>query len=141
MPVTIAVDFDGTCVEHRYPRVGADVPGAVDTLLDLVSRGHRLILLTMRSDAERDPVLQVTTIAAAVNWFAARGIPLFGVNQNPEQSTWTTSAKVYANLYIDDAGLGCPLLLPQQLFLTDVPARPMVDWPQVRVLLQQRGLL
>ena len=45
----IAVDFDGTCVEHDYPDVGLDVEGAVDTLKALVAKGHRLILFTMRS--------------------------------------------------------------------------------------------
>ena len=28
----IAVDFDGTIVEHRYPRIGEEIPVAVDTL-------------------------------------------------------------------------------------------------------------
>ena len=46
---TIAVDFDGTCVEHDYPEVGLDVEGAVETLKELQSRGHRIILYTMRS--------------------------------------------------------------------------------------------
>jgi hypothetical protein len=27
----VAVDFDGTCVEHMYPLVGEDAPGAVET--------------------------------------------------------------------------------------------------------------
>lgn len=31
----IAVDFDGTCVDHLYPLVGADVPHCVETLLDI----------------------------------------------------------------------------------------------------------
>ena len=45
----IAVDFDGTCVEHEYPSVGLDVEGAVSTLRDLVNEGHKLILYSMRS--------------------------------------------------------------------------------------------
>ncbi len=28
MPFTIAIDFDGTLVEHEYPRIGPEVPGA-----------------------------------------------------------------------------------------------------------------
>ena len=28
----IAVDFDGTIVEHEYPRIGAEIPFAIDTL-------------------------------------------------------------------------------------------------------------
>ena len=30
--MTIAVDFDGTIVEHRYPRIGEEIPFAVETL-------------------------------------------------------------------------------------------------------------
>ena len=30
--MTIAVDFDGTIVEHRYPRIGREIPFATDTL-------------------------------------------------------------------------------------------------------------
>lgn len=45
----IAVDFDGTCVKHRYPMVGEDVDGAVSVLKELVRKGHKIILYTMRS--------------------------------------------------------------------------------------------
>ena len=48
----IAVDFDGTCVEHDYPAVGLDVENAVETLRALNKAGHRLILFTMRSGAK-----------------------------------------------------------------------------------------
>lgn len=47
--MTIAVDFDGTCVKHRYPMVGEDVDGAVSVLKELVRKGHKIILYTMRS--------------------------------------------------------------------------------------------
>ena len=40
----IAVDFDGTCVTHKYPDIGEDI-GAVPVLKELVDKGHRLILL------------------------------------------------------------------------------------------------
>lgn len=96
----IAVDFDGTVVDHRYPDVGGDVPGAVDALKALVAVGAKLVLNTMRSD---EP------LADAVRWFEERGIPLFGVNRNPEQDSWTKSPKVYAHHYVDDAAIGCPL--------------------------------
>ena len=99
--MTIAIDFDGTVVRHEYPLVGEDCPFAEKTLKRLVKAGHRLILFTMRHDKELED---------AVSWFAERGIPLFGINENPEQKVWTSSPKAYANLYIDDAALGCPLI-------------------------------
>jgi hypothetical protein len=90
----ICVDFDGTCVKHFFPLVGPDVPFAVDVLKKLVGSGHQLVLYTMRSGE---------TLADAVKWFEEKEIPLYGINANPEQPTWTTSPKVYAQLYIDDS--------------------------------------
>jgi hypothetical protein len=97
--LVIAVDFDGTCVTHEYPHIGKDI-GAVPVLKGFVEAGHRLILYTMRSGKE---------LEAAVDWFKQKGIPLYGVNENPSQKSWTDSPKVYANVYIDDAAFGCPL--------------------------------
>jgi hypothetical protein len=122
----IAVDFDGTCVEHSYPTVGMEVEGAVEVLRALNERGHRIILYTMRS-GER--------LEAAVRWFEERGITLWAINRNPEQERWTTSAKVYADVYIDDSGLGCPLRF------IDGVSRPVVEWAKVRTLLERDGVL
>ena len=97
----IAVDFDGTCVEHNYPAIGMEVEGAVDVLRALNKRGHRIILNTMRSGEKLD---------AAVKWFRDRKVELWAVNRNPEQEEWTSSPKVYADLYIDDSALGCPIM-------------------------------
>ena len=46
--MVIAVDFDGTIVEHRYPAIGKELPFAIETLQKLASEGHRLILWTVR---------------------------------------------------------------------------------------------
>ena len=122
----IAIDFDGTCVEHDYPEVGMDVEGAVEVLKALRAKGHRLILFTMRSGSKLD---------AAVRWFKERKIELWGVNTNPEQKSWTSSVKVHADIYIDDSALGCPLK-----FIDDAP-RPMVDWAKVRERLEYDRVL
>ena len=112
----VAVDFDGTCVEDRFPRVGADI-GAAPVLGRLAAGGARIILHTMRSDL-RSPVSDepgiVTSggdyLSDALAWFESRGIPLWGVNSNPEQSGWTSSPKPFAHVYVDDRALGCPLV-------------------------------
>lgn len=44
----IAVDFDGTCVTHEFPRVGVEI-GAAEVLKELTDKGHQIILFTMRS--------------------------------------------------------------------------------------------
>lgn len=123
---TIAIDFDGTCVEHDYPAVGIDVEGAVDTLRALNKRGHRLILYTMRSGEK---------LEAALKWFKERKITLWAVNRNPEQEEWTESPKVYADIYIDDSALGCPIM-----FIEGV-RRPVVKWAKVRTQLEFDGVL
>ena len=122
----IAIDFDGTCVTHDYPRIGKEI-GATKVLKRLVEAGHKLILNTMRSDKE---------LQDAVNWFKKNGIELYGVNENPTQKRWTNSPKVYAHLYIDDAALGCPLKM--DLSISD---RPFVDWEAVSRLLKDNGIL
>lgn len=71
----IAVDFDGTCVKHRYPMVGEDVDGAVSVLKELVRKGHKIILYTMRSG---------DTLDNAISWFIDNDIELWGINRNPE---------------------------------------------------------
>lgn len=122
----IAVDFDGTCVEHDYPYIGMDAEGAVDVLRELVAKGHRLILFTMRSGDK---------LEAAVKWFKERKVELWSINTNPEQREWTESAKVYAHYYIDDSAVGCPIK-----FIDGVP-RPVVDWAKVRAIFQNDGVL
>lgn len=49
----IAVDFDGTCVTHEFPEVGKDI-GAVPVLKELVKKGHKIILYTMRSHPDKN---------------------------------------------------------------------------------------
>lgn len=109
----ICVDFDGTCVKHAYPQVGENI-GAEVVLRKLVDADHRLVLFTMRSGKE---------LQDAIDWFEAHDIPLYGVNENPTQKQWTESPKAFGQLYIDDAALGAPLVLPK-----DSNERPWIDW-------------
>lgn len=119
----IAVDFDGTCVEHVYPLIGDDVPGCVEVLKELLEKGHELFLWTMR---DKRPLEE------AVRWFKDRDIHLIGVNKNPRWGTG--SPKEYAHVYIDDAALGCPLVvLPE--------GRPYVDWSRVKEELKKNKIL
>jgi len=136
----IVIDFDGTVVTHEFPKVGSEI-GAVPVLRELVDKGHRLILFTMRSDVDKpySKDKDISTEAGnyltdAINWFSEREIPLYGIQKNPTQHTWTTSPKAYGQIIIDDAALGCPLI-------HGIAERPYVDWQQVREQLQSMGVL
>jgi hypothetical protein len=123
----IAVDFDGTCVTHDYPRIGKDI-GAVPVLKRLAEQ-CTLVLNTMRGDPQGD-------LGEAIKWFSDNGIPLYCINKSPGQDEWTKSPKVYAHLYIDDAALGCPLKVDMA-----ISERPFVDWEKVQIYLEEVGIL
>jgi hypothetical protein len=128
----IAIDFDGTCVTHEFPKVGKDI-GAIPVLKQIVNDGHHLVLFTLRSDivnpTGEDNELHLESgnyLSDAVQWFKDNDIPLYGIQSNPTQHTWTTSPKAYAQLYIDDAALGCPLIVDETK-----SERPFVNWWKV----------
>ena len=124
--MTIAIDFDGTCVAHNYPQIGADI-GAVPVLKELVENGHGLILFTMRSGR---------TLMEAIQWFIDHEIKLYGIQFDPNQCNWTGSNKCYAPLYIDDAAMGAYLRTD-----TTISHRPFLDWEKARLDLVKRGLI
>jgi hypothetical protein len=97
--VKIAVDFDGTIVEHQYPEIGKEKLFAFQTLKELEKKGARLILWTFRTGPELD---------AAVEYCRRNGIEFYAVNKNyPEElPDESVSRKIDADIYIDDKNLG-----------------------------------
>lgn len=94
--MTIAVDFDGTIVEDKYPQIGKERPFAVVTLKQLMKDGHYLILWTVRKGEKLDD---------AVKWCEDRGIRFFAVNKDyadDELDQLHHSRKIKADLFIDD---------------------------------------
>ena len=57
-PLKIAVDFDGTIVEHKYPEIGKEILFAFDTLKALQKQRHLLILWTYRTGKELDEAVE-----------------------------------------------------------------------------------
>lgn len=138
----ICIDFDGTCVAHEYPNIGKDI-GAVPVLKELVEKGHKLILFTMRSDRKKkkkidgqEIIVEENVLTEAVQWFEENDIPLYGIQKNPKQRFWTTSPKAYGQLYIDDAALGCPLITDDS-----ESDRPYADWKKINEKLIELGIL
>ncbi|HPR32087.1 MAG TPA: hydrolase [Prolixibacteraceae bacterium] len=95
----IAVDFDGTIVEHQYPKIGKVRPFAFQTLKMLQEKGHLLVLWTYRSG----PLLD-----EAVEFCRQNGIEFYAVNSDyPEQVFESTmNRKIDCDLYIDDRNVG-----------------------------------
>lgn len=95
----IAVDFDGTIVQHKYPEIGAEVPFAIETILALQKEGHQIILWTYRTG---------DLLFEAVDFCESRGLEFYCVNSNypEEEFDDTVSRKIYADLYIDDRNFG-----------------------------------
>ena len=93
----IAVDFDGTIVEHRYPDIGREKPFAIETLKKLANEQHRLILWTVR----KGKLLQ-----EAVEFCRTRGLDFYAVNRNFPEENEPEERKLRADLWIDDRNLG-----------------------------------
>lgn len=99
--MTIAVDFDGTIVRHRYPAIGEEIPFAVQTLKMLTEERHQLILWTVREGELLD---------AAVNWCRERGLEFYAINRDfPEEDITRNESftrKLKVDMWIDDRNVG-----------------------------------
>jgi len=100
--MTIAVDFDGTIVEHRYPDIGEEKPFAIETLKMLIKDHHRIILWSVREGALLDE---------AVEWCRKRGVEFYAVNkdypeENGKQNNNNFSRKLKVDVFIDDRQIG-----------------------------------
>ncbi|MBS0011548.1 MAG: hypothetical protein KFF49_09070 [Bacteroidales bacterium] len=95
----IAIDFDGTIVEHEYPGIGKDMLFAFETLKELQKYGALLILWTFRSGSE---------LEEAVEYCRKKGIEFYAVNKNYPEEVYdnTISRKINADVYIDDKNIG-----------------------------------
>lgn len=98
---TIAVDFDGTIVEHRYPEIGKELPFATETLRTLIKEHHRLILWSVREGK---------LLQDAIDWCHERGVDFWAVNRDyPEEEENKNnhfSRKIKADYFIDDRNIG-----------------------------------
>ena len=99
--MVIAVDFDGTIVEHMYPKIGKEIAFATDTLKELIKDGHQLILWSVREDG---------LLQEAVDWCHRRGVDFWAVNKDyPEEERSKNnhfSRKLKADMFIDDRNVG-----------------------------------
>ena len=99
--MVIAVDFDGTIVEHRYPAIGKELPFAFEVLRKLQEEQHKLILWSVREGKLLDEALE---------FCKERGLEFYAVNRDyPEETEDANrhfSRKLKADIFIDDRNLG-----------------------------------
>jgi hypothetical protein len=95
----IAVDFDGTIVEHAYPSVGKEMLFAIQTLKALQGKGHQLILWTYREG---------TYLDAAVEFCRTNGVDFYAINRSfPEEEIGPgVGRKIDCDMFIDDRNVG-----------------------------------
>lgn len=96
----IAVDFDGTIVEHKYPEIGKEIMFAFNTLRALQEQGHQLILWTYRSGQELDE---------AVEYCRRNGVEFYAINSSYPEEEFDEdydSRKIDADIFIDDRNIG-----------------------------------
>ena len=97
----IAIDFDGTIVENRYPEIGHERPFAIDTMKMLQQDRHQLVLWTCREGQLLEDALQ---------WCRERGVEFYAANRDyPEETTDNNpyfSRKLKVDLFLDDRNLG-----------------------------------
>ncbi len=127
--MTIAVDFDGTIVEHEYPAIGRERPFATDTLKALIADRHQLILWTVREGK---------LLEEAVNWCKERGVEFYAVNKDfPEENIVLNehfSRKLKVDLWIDDRNIGG---IPDWGTIYRI-IKERVTWEQI--LLEENGM-
>ena len=95
----IAVDFDGTIVEHDYPRIGKPIPFAIEVLRRLQETGrHTFLLWTVR---EGD------LLQEALDYCSKNGVEFYAANKNyPEEEDGESPRKLMADVFIDDKNIG-----------------------------------
>jgi hypothetical protein len=92
----IAIDFDGTLCEDKFPAIGEPRIEVINFVKEVIKAGHKTILWTCRAGL---PLVE------AVEWCDKQGITFDKINDNLEETKekWGGNVrKVYADLYIDD---------------------------------------
>ena len=100
IPLKIAIDFDGTIVEHKYPEIGKEILFAFETIKALQKQKHQLILWTYRSGKELDD---------AVEYCRQNGVEFYAVNASYPEEEFDedfASRKIDADIFIDDRNIG-----------------------------------
>lgn len=97
----IAIDFDGTIVEHKFPEIGKILDGARETINYLYELGHEIIIWTCRNETDT-----LYEFRAMEHFLQTNCIKYTAINKNSELSTYQPFPKIFAHVYIDDRNFG-----------------------------------
>ena len=95
----IAVDFDGTLCENKWPEIGEPKNDVIQYVMREYFKGAKIILWTCREG---------TDLLRAVIWCTKQGLIFDAVNENlPEivKEFGGDRRKIFAHEYIDDRGV------------------------------------
>jgi hypothetical protein len=99
----IAIDFDGTIVEHKFPEIGTPKPYVFDVLKKWKMQGNVLILWTCRNNMDHE-LSGRKVLDEAINFCKDNGLIFNCINENYLNLGINPLPKIYADLYIDDKG-------------------------------------
>lgn len=108
----VSIDFDGTLVDHEFPKIGALKPFALEVLTEMINRGYKLVLNTCREDTNSNSggiYEDRKYLTEAVEFMRSHGIEFRSVNENHPDDDFRSGdirRKVFAHVYIDDRNLG-----------------------------------
>ena len=153
----ILVDFDGTCIPTLPIGSRLDIyeSDSERVLKRLVNAGHKIVLWTVRNESIQNPYNVVakqftgkSSLEEAVDWFVKRDIPLYGVNEVPnEVSNVGVSRKVLGDYLIDDTAVGIPIKkvkIKNFSYFTDsysIIETVQVDWNKIEEYLEELELI
>lgn len=140
----IYLDFDGTVVEHAYPRVGRCNFGSFEVIKKLQDSGHEIILNTYRADCNDGTLEKALKILNEDYWmmvkdrnnrdFTLKPITNYTKNKiHPDVFDWDLIKKNDV-LFIDDIAHKIPL--KKSVMVDD----DMVDWDELDRQFENNGL-
>ena len=101
MPI-IAIDFDGTIIQDKYPDIGNPYPGAIQAINELYDDGYCIIIDSCRARDKEDEM---------IDWLNRNGVKYCHCNENCRiliRRYSTDCRKISADIYIDDKSLFAP---------------------------------
>lgn len=120
MIIPICVDFDSTMVNSKYPLVVSENDNCSEILKRWIKDYNvGVILDTLRGGED---------LEIAINWCKEKGIELYGIGKNPNQTKFVFSNKSYGIFSIDDRNIGCPL--------KESMGKYVVDWEKIIEILE-----